>query len=281
MSYYLSKHPGLLTYMLLVSVSVITFLFFAPSPAMIGVLSVLWGMYTVMRVLSLYEVSEHFENFSSQKFTSKSNNHSLAKLPHDLKHRMSAPENMRRGAFALMCVHARTLIWLGLAFAYAAYQIHSLSPHLDALMIVKNISVFFIIGSAFWAGQSYAYSNRASRMLFTLFALLFALSLYKIQPTLVLPELSALSSNTTVLILTVLMAYTAAILTYALTRGLRNIPFIFVGLSLLCVLCVSYLSLAPNAENTALWIAGWSLFSIFWIRVYSMSQKQYLLYQCE
>ncbi len=281
MSYYLSKHPGLFTYMLLVSVSVVTFLFFSPSASMIGVLSVLWGMYTVMRVLSLYEVSEHFENFSSQKFISKSSNHVTSKLAHDLKHRMSAPENMKRGAFALMCVHARTLVWLGLAFAYAAYQIHTLSPNLDALTIVQNISVFFIIGSAFSAGQSYAYSNRASRLLFTLFALLFALSLYKVQPTLVIPDLSIASHNITLIILAALMSYTAIILVYAVTRGLRNIPFVLVGLSLLCVLSVSYFSLAPNAENTALWIAGWSLFSIFWIRVYSMSQKQYLLYQCE
>ncbi len=284
MSYYFSKHPGLFTYILLIAVSVLSFLYFDPTPSMIGVLSVFWGMYICMRVLSLYELSEHFDLFSSQKLSSKTSNYSLAKLPKDLAHRAVAPENLKRSAFALLCVHARTMVWLALALIYAAYYIHSSSAQLSQYDLVANIAVFFMIGAAFWAGQSYAYSNRASRILFAFFGVLSALCLYHAAPLIDLQSLLALQNaplKVQTLILALLLAYTAFTLIYSITRGARNTLSILLGLTLLAALSLLYFSLSETQQNTALWICGWGFFSLFWIRVYSMSQKRYVLYQCE
>ena len=89
MSYYSSKHPGLFIYMILVSITVIGFLFFDLGSFFIGILSVIWGIYTAMRALSLFEMSEHYEAYASMQDPSKNNNAQTSSLAYDLMNRMN------------------------------------------------------------------------------------------------------------------------------------------------------------------------------------------------
>lgn len=288
MSYYSSKHPGLFLYMALVTISVLSFLFIDMGSIHIGFLAILWGTYTALRALTLYEISEHYEAYANNRDVSKSHNAQTSTLAYDLMHRMNAGRNMKRGMLALYCLHDRTILWFALALLYTAYQLHLSTPFLTKNALMETMCTLFMIGVTFWAGQSYAHSAKISRALMALFAGLFCLSLYTLQPNLsfdtfypALSEAAALEIENPETVLVILTLYSLAILLFALVQQKNSIGNILFGICLITILAMCHVLLEPSNEATALWIAGWGLFSVFWIRSYGTIEKKYVLYQCE
>tara|TARA_R110001592_G_scaffold29350_10_gene106634 strand:+ start:2364 stop:3230 length:867 start_codon:yes stop_codon:yes gene_type:complete len=288
MSYYSSKHPGLFLYMALVTISVFSFLFIDMGSAHIGFLAILWGTYTALRTLTLYEMSEHYEAYAKNDVVSKNHNGQASALAYDLMHRMSAGRNMKRGMLALYCLHDRTILWFVLALFYTAFQLHISTPVVSKVALMETMCTLFMIGAAFWAGQSYAYSAKISRMLAGLFTALLCLSLVTLHSGLSLNALYPALSDTSLIdignpntILVLLALYSTAILLFALVQKNRSTGNILVGIALVVLLTVCHIILEPSREATALWISGWGLFSIFWIRAYGTREKKYVLYQCE
>lgn len=241
-----------------------------------------------MRTLSLYEVSERFAPFAKTSGASKNTNKKSSALPHDLMHRMSGQNHMNRGLFAMNATHERTSLWFVLGLAYVAYHLY-LSHHAMSMgILAQNLSIFFMIGAAFWAGQTYAYSNKASKLLIVVCSLLFGLTFFTISGdttqhiynALTLSNLLSYGSNASPL-LAALILYSAIILLYSCTYGLSYSINACIGLILISLLVICGVTFEQTSQNIALWISGWSLFSVFWIRSYSHTRKVYALYQCE
>ncbi len=283
-SYYNSKHPGLFIYIALVLASALSFLLIEEiSSAQIGILSILWGSFIFMRILSLYEVSEHFAPFTSaNKAHSKATNKTSSPLAHDLLHRMNGQNHMKRGIFAMHAMEGRSLLWFALAFIYVAYNFYSSQSLVSQISLIENFSVFFMIGAGFWAGQTYSYSDHASKLLFTVFALLFGFSLFKAGGSINYGELSFSGDyDFTILSLAALMAYCAAALFYSFAKGGVYIVNAIMGLLLITIMSALGFALEDSSQSIATWISGWSLFSIFWVRSHCRTYKRYVLYQCE
>lgn len=264
------------------------FLFLESNTQQIGILSILWGGFVFMRTLSLYEVSERFAPFAKTSGASKNTNNKSSALPHDLMHRMSGQNHMSRGLFAMNATHERTSLWFVLGLAYVAYHLY-LSHHAMSMgILAQNLSIFFMIGAAFWAGQTYAYSNKASTLLIVVCSFLFGLTLFTIcsdttehiYNALTLSSLLSYGSNASPL-LAALILYSAIILLYSCTYGLSYSINACIGLILISLLVICGVTFEQTSQNIALWISGWSLFSVFWIRSYSHTRKVYALYQCE
>ena len=287
-SYYKSKHPGLFLYIALVITSVTALLFFEITSQKIGILSIFWGGFIFMRTLSLYEVSEHFLPFTNTGKASKNSNQSSSALPHDLMRRMSGRNNLKRGIFAMRSMQSSTLLWFVLGIAYVAYNMYlsqSSEPH---NLTIKNLSVLFIIGAAFWSGQTYAYSDHASKLLIFIFASLFIVTLFKINGAIDVQVFNNLtidslpSIKTSALpLLAILMAYSAVMLCYSALNDIKHGINSALGITLIALLIVCGLSFETNPQAASLWVSGWSLLSIFWVRSSKHTQKSYTLYQCE
>ena len=281
-SYYNSKHPGLFLYLLLVTASVCTFLFFDVNALHVGILSILWGCFIFLRTLSFYEINSAFTPYAAG--ASKSGNNSA--LPHDLTKRMQGKNNFKRGLFAMHAIHERTILWFVLAALYVGYHIYLLQNKMSSSVIIENLSVFFIIGAGFWAGQTYAYSDRASTILISVCSILLGLAFFTIMLQAPTPSPITLGSviyygNHATPLLAALITYSAVILLYSCIHGLNYSLNAFIGLMLISLLVICAFMFEPSSQNIALWIAGWSLFSIFWIRSYCHKSKNYTLYQCQ
>ncbi len=274
-SYYRSKHPGLWIYLTLLTATVVTFLFLGATSKTIGLFSVLWGSFMVMRTLSLYEISEHFSPLSQANPASKNSNKDRSFLAHDLKRRKEIKNHMNRGIYAFYALTPRTLFWFILALVYCV-SYGFLSTNLSSTHdIVEYICIAFMIGGAFWTGQTYAYSHFASKLIFITTSILFALSLY-FSADLNTPTQLNLDHIT----LFILMIYSIACLIYAFRYGIQKGIYIIFGIAVLGTVLL-YTNFHINTDNHVIWISGISLFSIFWIRAHRQSKKQYILYQCE
>ncbi len=276
-SYYKSKHPGLFIYIALVIISVLSFLLFEINAPQIGVLSILWGGFIFMRILSLYEVSEHFSLFT-QKSHSKLDNNGSSTLAYDLLHKMSGENHMKRGLFAMHAIEPRSLLWLALGFAYVAYSFYLSQGLVSQITLVQDISIFFIIGAGFWAGQTYSYSDYASKLIFVIFTALFGVSLFTVIGSINFTDINITGGNGLIF----LIAYCAVALFYSFAKGGAYVFNAIIGLLLLILM--SWAGLAFDAggfQSIALWISGWSLFSVFWVRSHCRTHKRYILYQCE
>lgn len=286
-SYYKSKHPGLFLYLSLISISVLTFLFLEINTQMIGVLSILWGSFIFMRTLSLYEVSERIAYFNKTGDASK--NRKTSALPHDLLHLMSGKNHMKRGMFAMNATHERTGLWLVLGMVYATYTLYLSKYTMPIEILIQNFSIFFMIGSAFWAGQTYAYSNKASKVIVLVCGILFGLALLTIDGTksdnigntLSLINLTYYINDTSAILLSSLIIYSAIVFIYSCKYGLNHSINACTGLVVISLLVVCNVTFEHTSQNIAIWISGWSLISVFWIRSYSHRQRIYTLYQCE
>ncbi|PCJ97817.1 MAG: hypothetical protein COA45_09015 [Zetaproteobacteria bacterium] len=241
-----------------------------------------------MRTLSLYEVSERFTSFAKTSGASKNSNRNSSALPHDLMHRMSGQNHMKRGLFAMNATHERTSLWFVLGLTYVAYHLYLSQQVMPTATLVQNLSIFFMIGAAFWAGQTYAYSNQASKLLILVGSILLGLTLWiingatisHIYGALTLSNLISYGNNASPL-LAALILYSAIILLYSCSYGLTYSINACIGLILISLLVICGVTFEQTSQNIALWISGWSLFSVFWIRSYSHTRKIYALYQCE
>ncbi len=286
-SYYNSKHPGLFIYITLVIVSVLSFLFFELKELQIGILSIIWGGFIFMRILSLYEVSEHFMPFTKTGF-SKSTNNNSSPLAHDLLHRMNGTNYMKRGIFALHAIEGRTLLWFGVAFIYVAYSFYLSHDLVPRVALIQNISIFFIIGAGFWAGQTYAYSDHASKLLLIVFTVLFGTSLLNLNWVInssyidILNQYSAsILDGNAFIVLAILIFYCILTLFASSTKGMSYALNAVIGSILLLTLSILSTIFEHPPQMIALWISGWSLFSVFWVRSYCRTDKRYVLFQCE
>lgn len=287
MSYYSSKQPGLFLYIGLVIISVLSFLFIDMSAMHVGILAILWGTFTALRALSLYEMSEHYEAYADNSNVSKNNNAQSSALAYDLMHRMNAGRNMKRGMLALYCLNDRTILWFTVALLYTAFYLHISTPVLTKNALMETMCVMFMIGATFWAGQSYAYSTKISRMMIGLFTALFTLSVVNLQSGMsygllaqTLSEATFLDINSPQAILVVLALYSIAVMLYALVQQNKSIGNIVFGLGLVLMLAAFHIMLEPTRASAALWMSGWGLFSVFWIRAYGTQEKRYVIYQC-
>ncbi len=268
-SYYQSKHPGLFIYLSLIIITVLTLLFFNISPKIIGILSIIWGSFLTMRTLSLYEVSEHFQLFTNSKRASKFTNNSTSSLAQDLSKRKMAHNHMRRGHNALDSIKVKSFLWVIIGVVYcASYTVWNAYSN-SIYDIASHICLVFIVGTSFWCGQTYAYSNQASRIILRVVSTLFFITLIT-NPS----SFNAASSyDLTELILAALIIYSGACMLYALKNNAAKKINAVIGITILTI--ISLYSSYP------LWMCGLSLFSIFWIRSFKNTQKSYVLYQCE
>ncbi len=289
MSYYSSKHPGLYLYLTLVTATISTFLFLDVGSMQIGILSVLWGLFTAVRALSLYEINAYYDTYSKQNTAiSKEHNAQSSALAHDLTRRMTSNTNIRQGIRALYCMHERTILWFALALGYTAYTLHINAPVMSRNALMEVVCTLFMIGTIFWGGQSYAHNDKAHKLMLLVFTTAICISLYFLLPDMsfaYFPELISsflITSETSPQIFLVLLAlYSIVILIYALTQRDKASLSALGGITLITLLGVSYIVIEPSRATTALWISGWGLFSIFWIRAYQPVNKRYVLYQCD
>lgn len=283
MSYYTSKYPGFLLYMALVIATVGTFLYTQSTPLSIGILSTLWGAYILLRTLTLYEISEYSAPLKQHR-TSKYNNESAAKLPLDLKTRLGSNENLKRGLQSLCAVKLRSIIWLSLGLLYAISYLYWNKQSLNAIEAVQNASTLFMIGGAFWAGQSYASSTKTAHIMMITFTFLLILSVANttsFSAQSLYAYLPDLLGNNSALALAILSTYSCIMLFYSLKQNINNTGHALTGLSIIGFLALTYLSHEVTTNMNALWISGWALFSIFWVRTYKRGHKSYVLYQCQ
>ena len=289
MSYYSSKHPGLYLYLTLVAITLSAFLFCDITPVHIGILSVLWGIFTALRTLSLYEINNYYNTYARQStIISKEHNAQSSALAHDLTRRMTGSINMKQGLHALYCLHERTILWFALALGYTAYHLHMSAPMMSKHALMEVVCTLFMIGTVFWVGQSYAYNKKASRIMLFSFATALCISLYclpievsSIHLHQAISGLSMAKATTPHTLLTLLVLYSAIILIYALLQRNKAALSALGGITLIALLSICHLSLESSQAATALWISGWGLFSVFWTRAYQPVSKRYVLYQCD
>ncbi len=285
-SYYKSKHPGLFIYISLVCISVSAFLFLDINAKYLGILSILWGSFILMRTLSLYEVEEHAEPLTSNIGSSKSGNKNSSALAHDLLKTMKNKTHLKRGIWAMSSLNIRTIIWFIIAITYLCYRIITQYNYISVNILTQDIAGFFIIGAAFWIAQTYAYSNQASKLMLTAFGLLLCITILKTNTNLnvnteILFEYSHIIKNWGSVILAILAIYSAAIFIYPIIKRSSNTLGSFIGLIIITLLTICSLNLEATLQNTPIWLLGWSIISIFWVRSYSQSRIKYTLYQCE
>lgn len=268
-SYYRSKHPGLFIYLSLLSTTVLALLLLDMTPKLVGIFSIIWGSFIIMRALSLYEVSEHFHLFASHASSSKETNHRASSLAHDLNKRRSAHNHMKRGLCALNSIKTKSFLWLGLGIFYCAFYASWNYGVMHLHDIITHICIAFIIGSSFWCGQTYAYSNQASRLIIRIVSILFSITLIANFSSFD----TTLTFDQTQLVLSILLAYSGLCMLYALKNNADKKLNALLGIALISAL--TFYSSYP------LWVCGLSLFSIVWIRAYKNTNKSYILYQCE
>ena len=289
MSYYASKHPGLYLYLALVAITVLSFLFLEVGPTEIGLLAMLWGGYTALRTLSLYEISSCFCNYTRQStMISKEHNAQSSALAHDLVRRMTNSANIKQGVHALYCLHERTLLWFALALGYTAYHLHINSTVMGRTDLMDMVCIMFMIGATFWGGQSYAYNNKDAKLMSVVFAIALCLSLSILPIKISLPQLSQtfsslsiLESTTPYTFLVLLASYSIATLLYALIHRNKATFSALSGIMIVALLCLCHVFIEPSQASPALWISGWGLFSLTWSRAYRPILKRYVLYQSD
>ncbi len=269
------------------TISVTGFLISPQNIVLIGVLSILWGGFTLIRILSLYEVSEHIPAKQNVKEISKRTNHLTSALPYDLTARMNNTKYFKRGETALKSLDLRSIIWLLIASIYVIYNIHLHSAGLPATQIIQDISVFFIIGAAFWNGQSYAYGARSGNALILLFIALLGTSAYTtgihhidFSETAIRNNILSLSQNLSLFVLSFLAIYCIITSLYAGLSSIKKLPIALVSAALMLCMATIYIA-APLSTTTGLWVSCWGLFSLLWVKCFTHSKKKYVLYQCQ
>lgn len=287
MSYYNTRHPGLIAYCILVCVSVL-FIGYAPLQSwIIGFLGMTWGAYIFFRSLSLLEVADYPEPLEGLNLSSKGSSQSLPTLPTDLLSRMDGNRNMIRGLFALNSVQTRTLVWFCIAFLIFLQEVYK-TLHFEPtetkfITLAQNATLYFIIGATFWAGQTYAYSNNVSKFLGGFFlSLLIVAALPSLENIRHMDLLSSagwpvISNNSSYLFIA-LFGYSFLALLPAYTKGQPYIINSAIGSIVLLFITLCSQTLPQGASSFALWIAAWGLFSIFWVRSTRSTRKIYRLH---
>lgn len=283
-SYYNSKYPGIIAYLSLVTLSILYFSFAPLQNWSLGLLAMAWGFYTFMRALSLFEVSENPAPLKPTRAGLPATLTLPSSLPHDLMTRMNGRENLQRANMALSALSVRSLGWIALALVYCLCEIyislHGLSANPLALPLEQKIAVFFIIGASFWAGQTYASNAFIAPIMLLGFA--FVLALYVITGKLALivmpiTEITITALNPALLLALPLFAYSLFMLIPPLFKGKDFALNAAAGIAVLCVMIFMLILLPKSMATIALLIAGWSLFSLYWVRSTHMLRKTYRL----
>ncbi len=292
-SYYRSKYPGLILYMILVIASIIVCAIEQTQFAL-GLLSIGWSIFIMMRVLSLYEMRHYRNTYRTQKPESKRSNHQVSALAYDLLSRLGVRANSDKATRALYCVHERTMMWFFLALLCIGWWVYMQGAAVN-IEHLSSLSLFFILGTVFWGGQSYASSEKISNILLFIFGgamawvILFeqsGITFTTDSESLITSMYQAISNHMiSLFIVSVLVVYSVLIL---LSSSLRNHRYLLNGLAgiglLIFLILQSLNHIFTNAEwsdLSSLWIAGFGLFSVFWVRAQFHKRKRHILYFCE
>lgn len=287
-SYYGSKYPGLLYYISLVASSTLYFTFAPLQNWSLGLLVMLWSVYVFMRALSMLEAT----NYQAPLKTSgrASNNTMLlpSSLPTDLMKRMNGRDNLKRADNAMnLALGGHTTFWLGLAALYGACEIylglHNISPSTSTLGLQQKIAILFMIGAAFWAGQSYTENATITKIMVALFTILLLTSttfafhghIASLLTTVQNPE--QIKIGLPVLIGMPLFFYSLTMILPAFVKGKAYALPALAALALLSLMALAALSLPHETPRVAFWIAAWSLFSILCARSIRQRRKVYRL----
>lgn len=283
MSYYSSKNPGLYLYLTLIIASTAFFLLCETTSSGIGILAMLWGGFTALRALSLYEIDAYYDNYKHQStLISKAHNAQSSSLAHDLMQRMNSNVNMKQGLHALSCLHKRTLFWFVLALGYTALILHTNASFMNKTSLMEMICTLFMIGAAFWSAQSYAYNKTVATLLSTVFSITLCVSFFSLPITTVhISEVFHSTFSAQNLVLGFLILYSITIMLHAIGQKNKAELNIFGALILIALLTLCHLTMEPSSKATALWLSGWGLFSVFWARAYQPIKKHYILHQCD
>lgn len=274
-----------LAYTALTALSVITLIVYPQSLALIGVLSILWGGLTLVRILSLYEITEM--QTGRNQTISKRSNHLTSSLGYDLTSRMNTSQNMRSATQALNSLNLKSTSWLIIATIYALYSLHTKSAEFTSIMIIEQICTLFIIGAAFWHGQNYAYNKQTSHLPLFIFSALLAFSAYKnnihtlnIDQETLRETAIAFTQNASLSILAFLLIFCASTALYSALKSFKKAPMALICCILIGAFTLIFIAL-PNNGNTALWLSFWGVFSLIWAKCFTDIKQHYILYQCQ
>lgn len=281
-SYYTSKNPGLSVYIALIAISAAYFLLAPLEGWSLGILCMGWGVYTFMRALSLLEVTTHNAPLLTANLPSRTDIALPSSLPVDLIKRINGKENLSQAQHAFLALAPRSLIWLALAALYALgdlyFSLHSNTFELAAY--IRNLSILFILGAAFWSGQTYATHITLGYVMFSVFVSTLMIVVFNGAFDGVTIEkfanLMPLVDQKT-LIAAPLFLYCAALLLPSLLKDKEHSVNALAGIFLLGFIGFVALALPTLNVKYALLVCGWGLFSMFWIRAASTLKKTYRL----
>lgn len=284
MSYYTSSNPGFFAYIALTTASILGLLIHPQSTLFIGILSICWGIFVLIKILSLYEVSEIIPQNRRQEI-SKNNNHLTSSLAYDLTARMHNSAHLKHGKKALQLLDIRNLIWLSIAGAYALYTLRH--GHENNTETIKNLSVFFIIGATFWNGQSYAYNKSTQTLLLALFTGLATFCLFYTTPYFNIPaaqeifsNIKSLKQDTPTLILATLCLFCIIAPVYNSITSRAKYTYTMIAILIITVMALLYI--VPTIQQSiSLWISLWGLLSLFWFTQSGKTKQRFVLYQCQ
>lgn len=277
-SYYQSKNPGIFAYLSLIIISTLYFCFMPLQSWSLGLLTIGWSVYTFMRALSLFEVTENPAPLKGLPQASRGTLLLSTTLPSDLMKRMNGKDHLGRANFSLQALSTRSTLWLALAGLYAVGELylalHGLS---NTIPLAQKTSILFILGASFWAGQTYAGNDLLAVALFWIFTALIVLCITtgQIAFTTEFSVLTLLSPS--VLIAVPLFAYSLLMLLPSLLKPQAYALNAAAGIFLLLFMGYIVVTLPANTLQIAVLITGWSLFSLYWIRSAHHLKKTYTL----
>lgn len=337
-----ASQSDIIIYALLLGISTLYFSFFEPPVPVIGILTLLWSIVLLLRVKTLLHVTQHLERAGHFDY---SQTEQKLTLPRTILRQMEHEEYIRRGVLALRALRVRTMIWVFVSCITLGFGLYvTISPNETAityrllseleaffqstineqfnyesqsiLTIMVRVSIQFIVISACWLGQSYAYRNH-NNILLWIYAFLFCVAFLvnfgnNLFSNLLLvnivdiPDLGHGWDNIKLLKKLAVLPnqpytsfserayelgkiglvffylpgfYCFAALIRSLFREYDYAVNAFWGLLILMIMLWCDLFLAASIHMVALWITGWSFFSYFWIRSGKYARKSYRLYQ--
>lgn len=326
----------LVIYVLLLGATTLAFAFVPVSNERLGLLAVLWGVALIARLKNLRDFSARLEKAGHYDYSEY--NPALT-LPQKILNQLSHEQYMQRGMMALRALRLPGIFWIACALAFAAWgvamtlfpampaPVPAFKNNLDAvvreitgenlksytmslLIAARRLSILFIIGAAFWLGQSYAYRTPARPLRFLCavlllvaflvnfanesFTTLLLIDLTKIGPygfgweSLELLQSMKLAPHPLTPVsqralelgwLGLFLFYTpwclcALSLLKASWREYERAAYAVRGLLVLSILLFSDLFLAAGDQMIALWVSGWATFAPYWIRAHRHIKKK-------
>lgn len=279
-SYYSSKNPGIIIYCILIILSTLYFSLIPVHNISLGFLVLGWSLLTFMRALSLLEATTHSTPLQPIKGASKLTFYTPSNLPSDLENRLNSKDTLRNIDFSLNILNTRNLLWLALAMIYFLcdiyLNIHGISPSAYNLNAGQKIATLFILGAAFWIGQTYAQNTSVGYFLLWIFAAALGGNILNGSVSfldITIPQSLPISA----LIGLPILLYSFIMLIPSFNKPRPYAINAFFGLITLILLLSLLLISKAHTAHFSIFITGLALFSFFWIRSYTITKRKYTL----